>query len=228
MAQVVVVGSCNIDLVAYAARIPGPGETILGDRFAMDFGGKGANQAVMAARLGVRVSMVGAVGEDAYADMTLGNFEEQGVDAAHVVRVPGSSGVAPIWVEPDGTNRIIVVAGANDLVAPAGAGAAVASFEAVDVVVGELEVPQAVTLEAFRAARARTATTILNPAPASELRPDLLAVTDWLIPNETELEAITGISPSDDDALLGYATGVRAGLVVTLGAAGVAIVHDGS
>src|SRR3954452_1440998 len=99
MAQVVVVGSCNIDLVAYAARIPGPGETILGDRFAMGFGGKGANQAVMAARLGVQVSMVGAVVDDVDGYMTLRNFAEQGVDAEHVARLRGSSGVAPIWVE---------------------------------------------------------------------------------------------------------------------------------
>src|SRR4051794_23406795 len=140
MPQVVVVGSCNIDLVTYAARIPGPGETILGERFAMGFGGKGANQAVMAARLGAHVSMVGAVGDDLYGDMTLRNFEDQGIDAAHVARFAGSSGVAPIWVEPDGTNRIIVVAGANDLVSPAEAAAAVRSMDAVDVVVGQLEV----------------------------------------------------------------------------------------
>jgi ribokinase len=228
MPHVVVVGSCNIDLVAYAARIPGPGETILGDRFAMGFGGKGANQAVMAARLGVEVSMVGAVGDDLYGDMTLRNFEEQGVDAAHVARFPGPSGVAPIWVEPDGTNRIIVVAGANGLVAPADAAAAVRAMDSVDVIVGQLEVPQAVTVAAFRAAGDRGATTILNPAPASELRPELLALTDWLIPNEPELEALATVGADDDEALLRYARGVPGGLVVTLGAAGVAIVHRGA
>src|SRR3982751_5499673 len=90
MPHVVVVGSCNIDLVTYARRIPGPGETILGDRFAMGFGGKGANQAVMAARLGVEVSMVGALGDDLYADMTRRNFAEQGVDASRVATRPGS------------------------------------------------------------------------------------------------------------------------------------------
>jgi len=115
-ASVVVVGSCNIDLVAYTPRIPAAGETILGDRFAMGFGGKGANQAVMAARLGAHVAMVGALGDDVYARMTFDNLDRQGVDSTPVAHVPGSSGVAPIWVEPDGTNRIVVVGGANDAV----------------------------------------------------------------------------------------------------------------
>src|SRR5215210_219384 len=116
--RIAVVGSCNIDLIAYASRIPDPGETITRDRFAMGFGGKGANQAVMAARLGTAVAMIGALGADIYATMTRENFAREGVDASGVVQVDGSSGVAPIWVEPDGTNRIIVVGGANDRVDP--------------------------------------------------------------------------------------------------------------
>src|SRR5436190_20372497 len=103
---IAVVGSLNIDLIAYVCRVPAAGETVIGDRFGMGFGGKGANQAVMAARLRARVSMVGALGDDVYAGMTVDNLIEQGVDATHVARVDGSSGVAPIWVEPDGTNRI--------------------------------------------------------------------------------------------------------------------------
>src|SRR5215216_3109733 len=121
---IAVVGSLNIDLISYVRRVPAPGETVIGDRFQMGFGGKGANQAVMAARLGARVSMVGALGNDVYAGMTLENLERQRVDATHVGRVDGSSGVAPIWVEPDGTNRIIVVPGANDQVDPQAAAAA--------------------------------------------------------------------------------------------------------
>ena len=108
---IAVVGSLNIDLVAYTTRVPRAGETVIGDRFQMGFGGKGANQAVMAARLGARVSMVGALGDDVYAGMTLENLQGQGVDATHIARIAGSSGVAPIWVEPDGANRIIVVPG---------------------------------------------------------------------------------------------------------------------
>jgi len=224
---IAVVGSLNIDLIAYAQRVPGPGETVMGDRFAMGFGGKGANQAVMAARLGATVAMVGALGDDVYADMTFDNLARQGIDAAHVARVPGSSGVAPIWVEPDGTNRIIVVGGANDAVDPTAAAEAVRSMRRLDAVIGQLEIPQAVTTAAFQAARARGAVTILNPAPAAPLTPDLLAASDWLIPNEHELAILAGggaVDPDDDSAFAAYASRVGCRLVVTLGARGAAVV----
>ncbi|HEY8238813.1 MAG TPA: ribokinase, partial [Candidatus Limnocylindrales bacterium] len=225
-------GSLNIDLVAYAARVPGAGETVLGDRFQMGFGGKGANQAVMAARLGARVSMVGALGDDVYAGMTVDNLIAQGVDAAHVARVDGSSGVAPIWVEPDGTNRIIVVAGANDAVDPATAADAVRALEGVAVVVGQLEIPQRVTAAAFVAAREVGAVTILNPAPAAALDPTLLDGADWLMPNETEFAILAGVDsfdPADDAALLAFAATIRPRLVVTLGSRGAGLVtKDGT
>jgi ribokinase len=229
---IAVVGSLNIDLVAYTQRVPGPGETVMGERFAMGFGGKGANQAVMAARLGARVSMVGALGDDVYADMTFDNLARQGVDAGHVTRVAGSSGVAPIWVEPDGTNRIIVVGGANDAVDPAAAADAIRSMRRLDAVIGQLEIPQAVTAAAFQAARARGVVTILNPAPAAPLAADLLAASDWIIPNEHELAILAGSSrtdPGDDAALAAFAETLGCRLVVTLGARGAAVVGgDGS
>jgi ribokinase len=228
MTSVIVVGSCNIDLVAYTARLPGAGETVIGERFSTGFGGKGANQAVMAARLGARVAMVGALGDDLYRDMTLATLAGEGIDAAHVARVAGSSGAASIWVEADGTNRIIVVAGANDLVEPAAAARAVAEAAAVDVVVGQLEIPQAATLGAFEAATARSARTVLNPAPATTLDPALLAVTDWLVPNERELELLAGAPIANDDAALAeYATATGVRLVVTLGADGAVVVEHG-
>lgn len=225
---IAVVGSLNIDLIAYTRRVPNAGETLIGDDFRMGFGGKGANQAVMAARLGGQVSMVGALGGDVYADMTFENLERQAVDARHVARVDGSSGVAPIWVEPDGTNRIIVVPGANDLVDPDVAADAVRSMSGLRVVIGQLEIPQRVTLSAFRAAREVRATTILNPAPAAPLDPELLRVTDWLIPNEHELGVVAGgaVDPRDDQALLGSAARVGSRLLVTLGSKGAAIVHQ--
>ena len=226
---IAVVGSLNIDLIAYTARVPGPGETVIGDRFQMGFGGKGANQAVMAARLGARVSMVGALGDDVYAAMTRDNLAAQGVDATHVAPVPGSSGVAPIWVEPDGTNRIIVVPGANDAVDPEAASAAVRALGGVAVVLGQLEIPQRVTAVAFAAARGVGAITILNPAPAAPLDADLLDAADWLIPNETELGILAGLDafdPADDAALAAYAGSVRPRLVVTLGSRGAAVVGD--
>jgi len=227
---IAVVGSLNIDLIAYTRRVPGPGETVMGDRFAMGFGGKGANQAVMAARLGARVSMVGALGDDVYADMTFDNLANQGVDASHVARVAGSSGVAPIWVEPDGTNRIIVVGGANDAVEPAVAAEAVRSMRRLDAVIGQLEIPQAVTAAAFQAARARGVVTILNPAPAASLDRALLEASDWIIPNETEfgiLAGVTSVDPDDDTAFKSFAARAGRRLVVTLGSRGAAVVGPG-
>jgi ribokinase len=229
---IAVVGSLNIDLIAYARRVPNPGETVIGERFHMGFGGKGANQAVMAARLGGRVAMIGALGDDVYAGMTFDNLDRQGVDATHVARVDGSSGVAPIWVEPDGTNRIIVVAGANDRVDPDAAAAAVRSLDGVAAVIGQLEIPQRVTATAFRTARAIGAVTILNPAPAAGLDPDLLDASDWLIPNETEFAILAGVEsfdPADDPALVRYAQSVGPRLAITLGRRGAAVVgRDGS
>lgn len=229
---IAVVGSLNIDLIAYVARVPGAGETVIGDRFVMGFGGKGANQAVMAARLGAQVHMVGALGDDVYAGMTVDNLIAQGVDAANVARVEGSSGVAPIWVEPDGTNRIIVVPGANDAVDPAAAAEAVRSMAGIGVVIGQLEIPQAVTAAAFLAAREVGAVTILNPAPAASLDDDLLQGADWLIPNETEFATLSGsagFDPDDDRALAAFASTIRPRLLVTLGSRGAALISpDGA
>lgn len=224
---VAVVGSLNIDLVAYVQRIPSAGETVIGDRFQTGFGGKGANQAVMAARLGARASMVGALGDDVYARMTFENLDAQGVDATHVAHVTGSSGVAPIWVEADGTNRIIVVPGANDLVDPDTAAAAIAAFDRLDVVIGQLEIPQRVTSAAFRVARDRGAITILNPAPAAKVETELLEASHWLIPNETEFAMLAGLDPfdPDDDRQIGtFAKRISPLLVLTLGSRGAAIV----
>jgi ribokinase len=230
-----VVGSTMVDMITYASRPPAAGETLVGDRFDLGFGGKGANQAVMCARLGAYVTMVNAVGDDAFGTMTIDNLRAEGIDVRHVARIAGeSTGAAPILVEPDGTNRILVVPGANDRMEPAEAANAVQGAPAVDVVVGQLEIPQAVTAAAFRAARARGATTILNPAPAAEIHPSLLEVTDWLVPNEVEIAHLastlgTPAGPPTDPGLLAAiqdATGTR--LVVTLGAAGaIALGSDG-
>ena len=222
---VAVVGSINIDLVTYARRVPGPGESVIGELFQSGFGGKGANQAVMARLLGADVAFVGALGDDAYAAMTLQNFARIGVDASGVMRVTGSSGVAPIWVEPDGTNRIIVVPGANDLVTPAHAAAAIEGMAHLDVCVGQFEIPQAVTAAAFASARRRGAVTILNPAPAMSIDSSLLASTDWLIPNEVEFGILagTGGEPSDPE-MATFAARTEARLLVTLGSRGAALV----
>jgi ribokinase len=224
--RIAVVGSTNIDLIAYASRIPGPGETIEGERFQMGFGGKGANQAVMARILGADVWMVNCLGDDAYGSMTLDNFAEYGVGTAHVHRVTGSSGVAPIWVEPDGTNRIIVIPGANHRLTPQQATDAIADIDP-GVVLGQFEIPQAVTAAGFGEARARGATTILNPAPAADIADELLAVSDWIVPNEVEFSALFGMDPTDS-ALIEVANRLERRLAVTLGADGCALVDAGA
>jgi ribokinase len=231
--QVVVVGSTMIDMIVYVDRVPQAGETVVGNRYVQGFGGKGANQAVMAARLGAAVTMVNCVGDDALGDATVENFRREGIDVTHVTRSSrAGSGVAPIWVEPDGTNRIVCVAGANDDMTPEQARSAVEARRRVDVVVGQFEVPQAVTAAGFGAARDRGAVTVLNPAPAAALAPELAAVTDWLVPNEGELVQVAaayGISGDRDPRVLvaevARASGLR--LVVTLGPDGVAICEDG-
>jgi ribokinase len=213
-----------IDLIAYADRVPGPGETLIGQRFQMGFGGKGANQAVMARLLGAEVAMINCLGDDAYGDMTLENFASFGIDTSHVSRVSGSSGVAPIWVEPGGTNRIIIVPGANHALTSQQAAHAIDELSEVATVVGQLEIPQSVTAAGFGAARHRGAITVLNPAPAAELVPELIAVTDWLTPNEIEFEMLAGRSAADDAALREYANETRTRLIVTLGDAGCGLV----
>ena len=229
---VLIVGSLNTDRVATADRLPDDGETVIGRTYVTGFGGKGGNQAVMAARLGAAVTMVGAVGDDDLGKAYRANLEREGIATDRIARVDGPSGVAPIWVDAAGHNRIIVVSGANDHVSAAdGAGAVDAVRPAV--VVGQHEIPQAVTAAAFRAARAAGITTILNPAPAAPIEPALLGATDWLVPNETEFGLLAGMPLTGDDAsdrlaMVRYATAAAVSLVVTLGARGVRIVPLGS
>ena len=228
-ARIAVVGSTMIDLVAFTDRVPDAGETLVGRRFQMGFGGKGANQAVMASLLGADVAMVNCLGDDAYGDMTLENFATFGIDTTHVHRTEGASGVAPIWVEGDGTNRIIIIPGANDALTPDQAADAVLSMQDVSVVVGQLEIPQSVTAAGFRAAREREMVTILNPAPAAKLDRELLETTSWLIPNEIEFAMLTGTDAADDRALSSFTTDTGVRLLVTLGEKGVTLVQsDGS
>lgn len=226
-----VVGSTMIDLVAFAARLPERGETVVGDRFIQGFGGKGANQAVMARLMGASVAMVNAVGDDGYGEQTLANFARYGIDTEHVRRVPGSSGVAPIWVEADGSNRIIIVPGANRGLLPDDGAAAVAAQERLDAVIGQFEIDQSVTTAAFQAAKERGALTILNPAPGAAVSPELAVVSDWVIPNETEFAIIArGVGSSDDvadpEALARLATELGTRLLVTLGERGAAVVAE--
>ena len=229
--SILVVGSTMIDLIAYAERLPEAGETLVGTRFQSGFGGKGANQAVAAARFGARVSMVNTVGDDTYGGDTIANFAAQGVDTTYVRRVAGSSGVAPIWVDGAGMNRIIIIAGANLHVPPELGPEAVAAVNP-DVVVGQFEIPQAVTAAAFAAARTAGAVTVLNPAPAATVDPVLLATTDWLVPNEHEFAllgggTLAGDEVAEDALIVAFAARNAVNLAVTLGVRGVAVLVKG-
>ncbi len=221
---VVVVGSTMIDMITYAQRLPDRGETVQGETFAMGFGGKGANQASMASRLGASVYMVNTLGDDLFGDSTLKNFAEQGINTTYIKRVHGASGVAPIWVEPDGTNRIICVPGANYAMTAQDAVRAIDSIENIGIVVGQLEVPQAVTAAAFAAAREKGIITILNPAPSAELSPELLEASDWIIPNEHEFASLhpRHLLPDNDDVISELAGFLKKRILVTLGQAGAA------
>ena len=162
-----VVGASNLDVISYVERLPRMGETIQGTRFHMSFGGKGANQAVMAAKLGGDVSMVAKLGRDIFGEDMLRNFEAWGIDSRHISFTEDAfSGVASIAVDAEGQNSIIVVTGANDLLAPEEVEVARPAIAAADVLVCQLEIPVASTLAALRIAREEGVRTILNPAPA--------------------------------------------------------------
>ena len=178
----------------------------------------------MASRMGARVYMVNTLGDDVFGDTTVKNFQEQGIDTSFVSRVAGASGVAPIWVEPNGTNRIICVPGANNEMTTAQATAAINELKNAKVVIGQLEIPQDVTIAAFKAARAAGITTILNPAPFAPLKKELIEVSDWIIPNETEFAGLNpeGLLPESDNEISKVAKLLGCNFVVTLGEKGAA------
>jgi ribokinase len=192
--RIAVVGSANIDLTTFADRFPKPGETIFGQKFHLGFGGKGANQAVAARLCGADVSMVARVGSDLFGPATIENFCKLGIDPTYVKQVEGlSSGVAPIFVEPNGQNRILVVKGANDAVRPRDVDDAAGLLRSVDSIVLQFEIPVETVYYTIGFARKHQIRCILNPAPAQAVDMAALEGLDYFIPNESEAEAITGI-----------------------------------
>ncbi|WP_367085126.1 ribokinase [Pseudomonas sp. HOU2] len=194
-ANVVVIGSLNMDLVTRAPRLPKGGETLIGHSFATVSGGKGANQAVAGARLGAQVAMVGCVGNDDYGVQLRDALLAEQIDCQAVSTVEDSSGVALIVVDDNSQNAIVIVAGANGAMTPAVIDRFDAVLQAADVVICQLEIPDATVGYALKRARALGKTVILNPAPASRPLPaDWFAAIDYLIPNESEATALSGMS----------------------------------
>jgi ribokinase len=226
MGTIVVVGSSNADLVIKAPRLPKPGETVTGGAFFRARGGKGANQAVAAARAGGQVVLIAALGLDALGDDAIEGFEAEGIDTAHVRRTADlPSGVALIMVDAAGQNAIAVAEGANGLLTARDVRACEPVIAAADVLVVQLEIPLEAVSEAVGIAHQHGRQVILNPAPACRLPDELLSRISVLTPNASETELLTGIAPNDQqslgraaDALLARGIGAAA---ITLGASGV-------
>jgi ribokinase len=217
-AVIAVVGSAMMDLTAYADVLPEAGQTLAGQLFTTGFGGKGANQAVMAAHCGADVHFIGKLGNDVFGTAIADNFVKVGIHSQYVDRSQTPNGVAHIWVDGQGENRIIIIPGANHEIEVARAVEAISSIADLQIVVAQCEIKQEVTVAAFRAAKARGCTTILNPAPFQQLSTELLDLTDWLIPNETEFRELHGSLPSNDQILKSFRPGKNS--IVTLGSEG--------
>lgn len=232
--RIAVVGSANVDLTTFTDRFPKPGETIFGQNFDLGFGGKGANQAVAARLSGADVFMVARVGSDLFGPATIENFRKQGIDPTHVKQVEGlSSGVAPIFVEPSGQNRILVVKGANDALKPADVDAAAELLKSVDCIVLQFEIPVETVYYTIAFARKHGIRCILNPAPAQAVDMAALKGLDYFVPNESEAETITGSAVKNVDDAKKCAEKLIAGgigrVIITLGANGSLLAsRDGS
>ncbi|UGX84860.1 ribokinase [Phyllobacterium meliloti] len=228
--RIAVVGSNMTDLVTSIIRMPAPGETLEAPAFAMGFGGKGANQAVAAARLGADVMMVTKVGDDVFGQSTIANLKSNGIDISHVGTVAGqSSGVAPIFVDETGENSILIIKGANNDLKPSDIDAAAEDLKSCDLILMQLEVPLETVYYTAAFAEKHGIETILNPAPAA---PDLdaakVAKVTFLVPNESELALLTGMPTETDEQIEKAAhslisRGIRT-VIVTLGSRGARLI----
>jgi len=199
--KIAVVGSSNMDLVVKSKRIPAVGETILGGDFIMVPGGKGANQAVAAAKLGAEVYFVAKLGNDVFAEQSLANFTKEAVNTKYVIQTgEAPSGVALIMVDDGGNNSIVVAPGANHTLLPADVENAKSDIASCGAVVAQLEVPLETIEYAAKMANDLKVPFVLDPAPARELGPELLGMVDVLTPNETEAQILTGIEVTDEES----------------------------
>ncbi len=223
--DILVVGSANMDLVAFADRLPAPGETLLGGAFQSFAGGKGGNQAVAAARAGGKVAFLGRVGNDLFGARLRSGLEDDGVDTRLLGTVEGASGVA-IIMSGGGNNMIVVAPGANDAVTADAVDKN--AFVGIRFVLAQLETPLEGVIAAARLARAQNATFILDPAPARALPGELLSVVDWLTPNENEACGLLGLKSLGEPVAMARqlkALGPR-GVVLKLGGKGVVLLGE--
>jgi ribokinase len=183
---IAVVGSAMMDLTAYSDKLPNAGQTIVGNEFTTGFGGKGANQAVAAANSGADVYFIGNLGNDVFGDAIYENFKNRNLNLQYLERSEAPTGVAHIWVDQNGENRIIIIPGANHQIDKKLTTKAIKEIADLKVLIGQCEIRQEITLAAFQVAKSLGVTTILNPAPYEALSSELIAVTDWIIPNESE------------------------------------------
>jgi ribokinase len=228
--RIAVIGSNMVDLVTYVTRMPDKGETLEAPSFEMGHGGKGANQAVAAAKLGADVLMVTKVGEDMFADNTIKNLASVGVDTRHVGKAPGrSSGVATIMVEPSGENSILIVKGANNDLLPADIERAADDLKTCDLILLQLEIPVETVYAAIDFGQRHGIKTLLNPAPAvTTLDPERIRHASFLVPNETELAILSGQPVDSMEAIEAAARSLIAKgigtVIVTMGARGALLV----
>lgn len=227
MPTVFVIGSSNIDYSVVVDRLPDPGATVQGTGFSQSIGGKGANQAVAASRAGAEVVFVTKVGSDAQGELITQRLRESGLSPTWLLRDPiRESGVALILVERTGRNLIVVAPGSNQMLTPREVRQALSAMKAEDVLLAQLEVPLTTVQSGLEMAKARGATTMLNPAPAQPLSRELLGQVDLLIPNETEAAALTGCEDVTAAAQALRAQGVRT-VIITLGERGALLCEAG-
>lgn len=229
-ASIVVIGNTNVDLTTYVDTHPVEGATVLGRDFTIGMGGKGANQAVAAARAGGSVSFIGRIGDDSFGQLVTTHLSAEGLDLTHLETIPGKTGVASIYVDAAGSNRIAVFTGASGTIDGRVASQSVAAHPGMHYLVSQLEISQEAVVEALSGAKAAGATTVLNIAPYAPLRPGIIENTDWLIANEVEisdlvhdrgLAAPAGFAPESlASSLPGWAEALGCNVVITLGEQG--------
>ena len=226
--RVVVIGSSNTDMIIQVPRIPRPGETVIGERFSTAPGGKGANQAVAAARAGARVTFVARVGTDHFGDEAIKGYERDGIDVSYIMRdEEAPSGIAQIFVARDGENSIAVALGANENLSPQDVLAARDAIERADILLLQLEMPMETVEQTLTLGRELGIPTILNPAPARRVDAHILSRVSILTPNESETTALTGMPVGDIDSAakagrLLLDRGIQT-VLITLGANGVLV-----